>query len=142
MKTVRLARIAAEAETLRLRRIARRIAIRAAFAVVCAVFALAVLAMLHATGWLWAATHFGSVVAALIVLGVDVVLCIIFGVLAARSGTDRIEQEALHVRQTAVQQIGQSLALIAMLRPVTRRARTGGLLGRLFATAVDTVLRR
>ncbi|MBV9655833.1 MAG: hypothetical protein JOZ42_14860, partial [Acetobacteraceae bacterium] len=80
--------------------------------------------------------------AALIVLGVDVLLCVVFGVLAARSGTDSIEQEALHVRQAAVQQMGQSLALVAMLRPAARRARTGGVVGRLFATVIETVLRR
>ncbi len=90
----------------------------------------------------FAAKHVGPVTAALIVLGVDVVLCIVFGVMAARSSPDRIEQEALQVRQTAVHQIGQSLALVAMLRPVTWRARKSGVLGRLFATAVDVALRR
>src|ERR1700759_1939785 len=126
MRPVRLARIAAEAETLRWRRIARRAAIRAVFAVLLLIFVISALAMVHLVGWLWAANHFGPIQSALIVLGADIVLCLIFGLLAARSGTDRIEQEALHVRQAAVQQMGQSLALVAMLRPVARRARTGG----------------
>jgi hypothetical protein len=142
MRTVRLARIAAEAEALRLRRIARRTAFRAVYAVILVVFAVAALTMVHVTGWLYAARNLGPVTAALIVLGVDVVLCIIFGVLAARSSPDRIEQEALQVRQTAVHQIGQGFALMMMLQPVARRARAGGVLGRLLATGIDVVLRR
>ncbi|MBV9653722.1 MAG: hypothetical protein JOZ42_04070, partial [Acetobacteraceae bacterium] len=65
MRPVRLARIAAEAETLRWRRIARRTAIRAVFAVLLLIFVISALAMLHLVGWLWAANHFGPVQAAL-----------------------------------------------------------------------------
>ncbi len=142
MRTVRLARIAAEAEALRLRRIARRTALRAVFAVILAVFGLAVLTMLHIIGWLYAANTFGPISAALIVLGVDLFFCIVFAVLASRNAPDRVELEALQVRQTAMHQMGQSFALMTMLRPVAWQARRRGFVGRMLATGIDVVLRR
>lgn len=142
MKTVRLARIAAEAETLRLRHMAVRTGRRAAYAIVALIFGVALLVMVHCTAWIYAARYFGPGTASWIILGVDLVFCLIFALLASRGGPDRVEEEALQVRQTALHQIGQSFALLMLLRPVARRARRGGFLGRLLATGIEIFLRR
>lgn len=142
MRTIRLARIAAEAETLRLRHIATRTAYRGVYGVIAAVFAVAALVLLHVLSWAYASRYFGPITAAWIVLGVDVLLAAIFGLLASRSGPDPVEQEAVQVRQTALHQIGQTFALAMLLRPIARRARVGGVVGRLFATGIDLFLMR
>lgn len=142
MKTLRLARIAAEAEILRLRRIARRITFRAAYGVIALIFLFFVLCVAHVAGGLALAQHFGPVSSALIVLGVDLLIAVIFGAMAARSGRDRIEQEAVQVRRTALAQMSRTLTLMMLLTPITRRMRTRGLVGKAVAAVTDAFVRR
>ena len=85
MRTVRLARVAARAETVRIKRLVLRSVRRVAFAAVALVFAIACLVLLHALGF-EALTQFAGMApfwALLIVFGVDVVFAVIFGILAA-----------------------------------------------------------
>ena len=142
MKALRLAQIAAEAEILRLRRIARRTTFRAAYGVLALVFLFFMLCLAHVAGGFALARHFQPVNAALIVLGVDLLIAVIFGALAARSGQDRIEREAIQVRRTALAQMSRSLALFALLAPVSRQMRKRGLLGRAAAFITDAFARR
>jgi phage shock protein PspC (stress-responsive transcriptional regulator) len=53
VRTFRLARIAAEAEGLRLREQAQRTAVRVAFGMAAMVFMLGVLVFLHIAAWYW-----------------------------------------------------------------------------------------
>ena len=81
MRAVRLAKVAAQAEGLRLRRLVRRLAKRAAFGAVAAAFGLAALVLLHVLVFL-ALVDFAGMLgfwAALIVLGLDVVFAGLFG---------------------------------------------------------------
>jgi hypothetical protein len=142
MRVLRLARIAAEAEVLRLRRIAVRTGFRAAYGVLALIFVIAALCFLHVALWLFLTRHVGPVGGALIVVGVDLLVAVIFGALAARSGPDKIEQEAIQIRQTAIQQMKRSLTLMMMLVPVTRRLRQRGTVGKALASLTDMLVRR
>jgi hypothetical protein len=142
MRIFRLARIAAEAEVLRLRRIALRTGFRAAYGVFALVFVIAALCLAHVALWLFLVRHVGPVGSALIVMGLDLLIAVIFGFLAMRSGPDKIEQEALQIRRTATQQMGRSLTLFMMLVPITRRLRSRGFVGRTIASVTDLLLRR
>lgn len=118
MRAVELAKVAASAEALRLRRIARRQGLRAAFGAVAGVFSVAVLVVLHVVAWHLLAGHVSPVVASLILLAVDAVVMAIFGVLAMRDVPDAIEQEALAIRQQAVMDMKASLTMMGMISGV------------------------
>ena len=53
MRSVQLARIAAEAEGVRLRRLVRRIVLRAVFGVIALVFLLGAIVFAHLVVWYW-----------------------------------------------------------------------------------------
>ena len=126
MRAVELAKVAAAAEALRLRRIARRQGLRAAFGVVALVFAIAVLVLIHVAVWNALQPTLSPFYASLIVLGGDLVLTIIFGVLALRDSPDPVEAEAKQIRQQAVIELRQSLTVMNMVAGVTGVAlRTG-----------------
>jgi amino acid transporter len=122
MRTLRLVNIAASAEGLRLRRMGRRMVSRAIMGAIGAVFVLFALALIHYAGImaLEQYAHFTPLVSALIVLGVDVVFALIFGLLASRSTPDRIEQEAQAVSNQARQQIAIAAATAGAFAPVAR----------------------
>jgi hypothetical protein len=105
MRTLDLARVAAEAEALRYRSMIGRHGTRAAIAAVAAVFAISVLVLLNVTGWQLLRLRFEPLYATLILLGVNVVLTALFGALAARSRESRAEIEALQIRQKAVDEM-------------------------------------
>ncbi len=100
-RALRLAKVAAQAEGLRLRRLAHRTAYRGIYGAVAAVFAIA-----------------------LIVALVDIVLAAIFGVLASRSTPDSVELEATRVRDTARAQLTDALTMTALIGPAMRMAGT------------------
>ena len=77
MRSVTFARIAAQAELLRLRHLVRRQAMRVVFAVVAATFLLAALIGLHVACALLLAEYLSPVQASLIVAGVDLVVAIV-----------------------------------------------------------------
>lgn len=134
MRLVRLAKVAASAEKLRLRRLARRQVLRAVYGAIGAVFALAMLASLHVAAGIGLAQLVGPGWAALIVAGVDLVIAGVFGLIAASSAPDRIEREAMQVSQEARSQMAEAAAMAAIVGPVARRA-GGVLVARMFGSA-------
>ncbi len=122
MRTLRLAKVAAQAEGLRLRRMAHRTAYRGVYGAVAAVFATALLAMAHIALYLWMFSYMSSLAAVGIVAAVDLVLLAIFGFLASRSAPDAVELEATRVRDTARAQLTDTLTLTALVGPAMRMA--------------------
>ena len=105
MDPIRLAQIAAQAEMLRLRALARRQAGRVMLALIAVLFLLPALAGGHValvmalTDWtrpLWAV---------LIVSGIDLSLALVFALLASRDRPSRAEREALALREQVRRQL-------------------------------------
>jgi hypothetical protein len=122
MRPIRLARIAAEAEGVRLRGMMTRIVTRAIFAVVASIFVLGALTFGHLAGWygIRVGLEQSFLVTAGILGGVDLLVAIILLVLASRSTPSRTEVEALEVRRRALEGIGSALSLTQMVLPVLR----------------------
>jgi uncharacterized membrane protein (DUF485 family) len=120
MRPVRLAGIVAEAEFLRLRRMARRMAIDAALVAIAVIFLLAALALGHVALYLTIAPRFGSLMSVVYLLAGDVVLAVVFAGLVVVNGPGRIERQALEVRQTARQQLAESLTTGALIASAAR----------------------
>src|SRR5690348_8928180 len=99
MRSINLLKIAAEAEVLRYRCMAARQGRRAAFGAVALVFVLAVLVLGEVAAWLALCLRFTAIETTLILLGINLIIAIPFGLLAVRSSPSRAEQEALQVRQ-------------------------------------------
>ena len=129
MRTARLARVAAQAELLLLRRQATAVARRAAFGAVAAVFAIAVLVLLHVLIVTaleqWAGLS--PLLSVAIVLAVDLIPTVVFGLFAAGKITDPVADEARRVRDMSLEQARQSLTLAALLAPATRVVAQTGL---------------
>ena len=119
MRSINLLRLAFDAELLRLRAMMARQGRRAAFAVIALIFTLLVLALAEATGWLALRHCVESIPATLILLGVNLVIAAIFGVLAARSSPGHTEQEALRVRRQALDAARGTLAFTAAVPTLT-----------------------
>ncbi len=98
---------------------------RAVYGAVAAIFALALLAGLHVIGFLALLIVLHRIPAALVVAGVDLLIVAIFGGLAAFSGPDRIEREAIAVREEARSQMAEAAIMTAVVGPVLRRAGLG-----------------
>jgi hypothetical protein len=124
MRPLRLARLAAEAEGVRLRAMAARMVTRIVLAVLSLVFVLAALAFAHAAAWYW--LRVGEVLpfyqATGIVGGADLLIALILGLIATRSGPGRVEREALAVRRQAVMGIGKFLTISELALPALRIA--------------------
>jgi hypothetical protein len=125
VRSINLLKVAFDAELLRLRAMMARQGRRAAFAVIALIFALAVLALAEATGWLALRHRVESIPATLILLGVNLVIAAIFCVLAARSSPGHTEQEALRVRRQALDAARGTLAFAAAVPAVTHLLRRG-----------------
>jgi len=122
MRTFSLARVAADAELLRLRLRARRAAVRAILGLVALGFLTGAAAFCHVALWFWLRHHFEPPQSALILAGIDVVLAVLLALLAARSTPSRAELEALAVRHRAVEGITASLAFSAIAMQLLRLA--------------------
>src|SRR5690242_12836280 len=124
LRPVRLARIAAEAEGVRLRGLASRVATRAALAAVALVFLLAVLVFVHIAAWyaLFSVTGLSFLASTGIVGGVDLVIAVILGLVARSSTPGETEAEALDVRRRAVAGLPRTLSVSRMLVPVLETA--------------------
>ena len=137
IRSVRLVRIAADAERLRLRRRIRRAVISAVLGGIALLFALFALGAAHLAFYLALNMRFMPVYSALIVLGVDVGVLLVLGVLAMRGGEDRLEREAREVRDQAMGQVRDNVAFWVMLAPLGRifgkRGVYGGVLAALTA---------
>lgn len=120
MRPFRLARIAAEAEAIRLRGFASRVAMRAIFGVVALLFVLGAAVFAHIAAWYWLRTDLDQTFLAAtgILGGVDLLVAAILGFLASRSAPSRVELEALDVRRKAIQAMGSSLNLVQMVVPI------------------------
>jgi hypothetical protein len=126
MRAYRLLQVALQAEMLRWRSMAARMAVRAAFACVALLFLVGALTFAHVAGWAWLRLNqgFNEYATAGILGGVDLVIAIVFLVLAGRSGPGTTEREALEVRRRALHSVGNALSLGSMLIPVLRLANT------------------
>jgi hypothetical protein len=120
MRALRLARVAAEAEGLRLRERMRRTAMRAAFGSVAMGFLAAAVVFAHIAAWFWLRVAWEPQYAALIVAGADLLLAILLALLAARSSPGRIELEALAVRRRAIDSAASTLAFSALAMQLLR----------------------
>jgi hypothetical protein len=143
MRTVRLARVAAQAEIILIRRTVAVAVRRAIYGVVAAIFALAVLTLLHVLAVLALErfAQFTPIIACAIVLGVDLVIAVIFGLLAAGEISDPVADEARQVRDQSLEQARQSLTFAALLAPATRLIAQTGLI-RILIRAANGTLRR
>lgn len=122
MRTLRLARVAAEAEGLRLRHMAQRLAIRLVMGLVALLFLLGTLVFVHVIVWYWLRLSFQwtQIWTAVTIGGADLIIAALLVLLAARSSPSRIEEEALEVRNRAVRDARSTLAISSMLFPVLR----------------------
>src|SRR5690242_2925299 len=75
---------------------------RAAFGAVALVFVLAVLVLGEVTAWLALYLRFAAIPTTLILLGINLIIAVTFGLLAARSSPSLAEREALQVRQQSL----------------------------------------
>ena len=135
MRTAELAKVAANAEKLRLQALAKRQALRGAFGAVAALFGIGVLILLHVLGYQLLRGALGPIGSTLVVLAVDLVIVIVSGVMALRSTPSIVEREAYDIRVQALREMRTSLTLMGMVGPATRllggRRSTGLALGAL-----------
>jgi hypothetical protein len=122
VRTTRLARLAAEAELLLIRREIKTVIRRAIYGMVAAVFALGALALLHLLGYaaLRQYAQLPQVASAGIVLAVDVVIAVIFLLLANGAMPDPVAAEARLIRDQSLAQIKDTLTMAALLKPAGR----------------------
>jgi hypothetical protein len=130
IRPLRLARVSAKAQALVLRRQVAGAVRRAALGAIAALFGLGALTIAHIIAYmaLCQYAHFTPIPAAAIVLGVDALIAIIFGILASFNPADPILQEALRVRDQSMEQARQSLTLASMVAPLTKMIAETGLL--------------
>ena len=114
MRTVELAKVAASAEALRLRRVAVRQGRRAAYGVGAAVFGIAVFVLLHVVAYNAMVPAISPLFASLILLAVDLVVAAILGYLALSNKPDAVEEEAKMVRQQAIVELRKSATVMAL----------------------------
>jgi hypothetical protein len=122
MRPFRLARIAAEAEGLRLRRRFQRTAVGAALGVVALAFVIFTITFAHIAAWYWLRLVWQGQYVALTLGGVDLALALLLGLLATRSSPSRVEQEALVVRQRALDGARASIAFTTLAMQLLRVA--------------------
>jgi hypothetical protein len=122
MRPFRLARIAAEAEGVRLRGLASRIFARLAFAVIAILFLVGAVAFGHIAAWyeLRTALEQSYLMTTGILGGADLLIALTMGFLATRSSPSRVEVEALNVRRKAIEGIGSALSITQMVIPILR----------------------
>jgi hypothetical protein len=115
VRSVNLLKIAAEAEVLRYRCMVARQGGRAAFGAVALVFVLAVLVLGEVAAWLGLCLRCTAIETTLMLLGINLLIAIPFGLLAVRSSPSRAEREALQVRQQSLDAARGALSLAALV---------------------------
>jgi hypothetical protein len=115
MRATNLVKVAAQAEVLRVQHMLKRQGVRAAFGLAGFVFFLGALVLANITGWQVVRFYVGPIYASLILLGINLLIAMIFGLLAAKSSPSKNEREALEVRQRALREARNSLALGAII---------------------------
>jgi hypothetical protein len=119
MRTLRLARVAAEAEALLLRRRLRQVAIRAVLGVIAAVFLVGAVAMLHVYAWVRFVPELGPPMMALALAGADAAVAIIIALVALYTRADPIAASAVVVRDQAMNEMRNAFTVGALVRPLT-----------------------
>ncbi len=124
MRPYRLARIAAEAEGVRLRGMATRMVTRIVCAIVALVFVLGAVAFAHIAAWYWLriGENLSFYVTAGILGAFDLFVAIVLGLIASRSSPSRVEREALEVRRRAIAGIGTAMSVTQLALPALRIA--------------------
>ena len=121
MRTVELGRTAAQAEVVRLKRLVHRQIMRAVWGAVAVVFLIAVLVMIHVVAFMALVPALLSpLLGAVAILVFDLVLLVIFGLMAKSGAPDLVERQAKEIRDQALVGMRESVALSALLSPVTR----------------------
>ena len=122
MRPLRLARIAAEAEGLRLRRMAQRTAIRLVLLLIACFWLFCAVAILHVGVWFLLRNDLGweTQTTGLAMAGFDFAIAMVLLILAALSSPGRTEREAREVRDRAWENASSSLRMSAMLLPALR----------------------
>jgi len=115
VRSVNLLKLAAEAEVLRYRCMAARQGRRAAFGAIALLFVLAVLVLGEVAAWLALCLRFTAIETTLILLGINLIIAIPFGLLAVRSSPSRAEREALQVRQQSLDAARGALSFAALV---------------------------
>ena len=128
MRTLRLVRIAAEAEKLHLQARLSRTLRQAVIAAAAAAFGLFALAALHFIGYVALRESLAPLAAASVVFGVDAALAVLLYLLS-RGGQSLAEREALDVRHHALSQLQESAALFGLVAPIGRAVGKRGLYG-------------
>ncbi len=115
MRSVELAKIAASAEALRLRQMAKRQGMRGAYGAGAAVFAIALLVMVHVVIYhLLTPGYVTPLVASLIILALDLVVAAVLGLMAKSDKPNPIEDEAKQVRQQALVEMRKATSMMAL----------------------------
>jgi hypothetical protein len=122
MHPFRLARIAAEAESLRLRGLVSRIVTRVILGVIALLFVMGAIVFAHVAAWYGLRIGLDQTFLASTgeLGGADLLVAIVLGFLASRSAPSRVEAEALEVRRKAISAIGGTLSMAQMVVPVLR----------------------
>ena len=115
MRATNLAKVAAEAEFLRIQHMLKRQGIRVAFGLAAVVFVVAVLVLINVVIWQALCLYMQPLYASLCLLGINLAVALLFAFLAVRSSPSRVEREALALRQRAIQEIPASLTLGALV---------------------------
>lgn len=129
LRPLSLASVAARAEGIRLRHLAKRLAFKIVYATAALLVLLVALFWLHVALWYWLRGFFNHLEAALIIGGGDVLMAAILVGLAVRSAPSRTENEAREVRDIAI-------------RDATRMPRMAGSLGPWLPILAPLLLRR
>lgn len=137
----KLLEVAAQAELLRWKQEARRIARNSALMAGAGLFLLFALALLHVAALVWIAGHTGYAAAALWVTLGDVIIAAILFV-ASRKKTDAVAMEALRIRRRAIHELGASTVAGDVVRVIRRDQPAHTIGGSIAETLVRTVVRR
>jgi hypothetical protein len=121
MQTLRLATIAAEAELLRLRRIARRTTFRVVYAAAAMMFIGAALGTTMVASVMFLATRVGLLHALWIAAAISLAIGAIFVLMAVYSKPDSVETEAQAVRDSAFRGMKQATSATAIAGDLIRR---------------------
>ena len=95
---------------------------RGVWGTVAAVFAIALLVMVHVVLFELLALVLPPLWASVVVLAFDALMALVFGLVAAKSTPGRIETEARDLRDRALIEMRESVAVSALLHPVGRVA--------------------
>ncbi len=127
MKLTKSLRTAVDAEIVLVKSTGRRMARQAVLFGMAALFGLFALGYLHVTGYLALEQvgHVAPIWSALIVVGADVLLCLILLILARAGGPDAQAIEARLVRDRALTDLRNSFAIATLSGPAGRLAGRG-----------------